>query len=136
MSIPIFTKNNPPNFKNCALAYGHFNSVHPGHIRYLKNAASHGEKLIVAILPDTNNGVKSSYKFTQKERAEGLSAITIIDGIYILSDEEYALCDAINFLNPSYLVLGTEFEDSKNPRITKAINKMKKKRKESNFSCW
>ena len=64
MSIPIFTVGNCPDFKNCTLAYGHFNSVHPGHIRYLKNAASHGQKLIVALLPDTKNGLKSHYKFS------------------------------------------------------------------------
>ena len=62
MSVPIFTIADCPSFINCTLAYGHFNSVHPGHIRYLKNAASKGEILIVAILPDTISGNKRSYK--------------------------------------------------------------------------
>ena len=74
MSIPIFTVDNSPNFIKCTLAYGHFNSVHPGHIRYLKNAASKGENLVVAILPDTINGNKRPYKFSQIEESRRLNS--------------------------------------------------------------
>ena len=56
MNVPIFTIENCPIIKESVLAYGHFNSVHPGHIRYLKNAASQGKSLFVAVLPDTNKG--------------------------------------------------------------------------------
>ena len=125
MNIPIFTIESCPIIKETALAYGHFNSVHPGHIRYLKNAASQGKSLIVAVLPDTHKGKNREYKFTQKERAEGLASINIIDGILLLKDEESSLVNAINVLNPSFLVLGTEFEDSKDPEIIEAIRVMK-----------
>ena len=105
MNIPIFTVDNCPSLKKSALTYGHFNSVHPGHIRYLKNAANQEDALIVAVLPDTKKGKKRSYKFTQQERAEGLAAITIIDGILLLKDEDDALINAIKNLNPNLLVL-------------------------------
>ena len=127
MNIPIFTIENFPVIKETVLAYGHFNSVHPGHIRYLKNAASRGKSLIVAVLPDTNKGKNREYKFTQKERAEGLASINMIDGILLLEDEKYSLVNAINVINPSFLVLGTEFEDSNDPEIIEAIRVMKKK---------
>ena len=52
--------------------------------RYLKKAASQEMTLLVAILPDTDNGIKNSYKFSQRERAEGLTALNIIDGIILL----------------------------------------------------
>ena len=58
MNCPIYKFENFPNFKKCVLTYGHFNSVHPGHIRYLKKASNYGESLLVAVLPDTENGIK------------------------------------------------------------------------------
>ena len=122
MSIPIFTLENCPRFRKCTLTYGHFNSVHPGHIRYLKNAASKGESLVVAILPDTINGIKRSYKFSQLERAEGLTAINIVDGILLLEDEKNALENAVIKLKPNHLVLGKEFENTKDQEIKRAIN--------------
>ncbi len=126
MNIPIFTIENCPNIRETALAYGHFNSVHPGHVRYLKNAASQGKSLIVAVLPDTYKGTSREYKFTQKERAEGLASLNIINGIFLLEDEEYALVKAINALKPGFLVLGKEFEYSNDPEIIEAIRVMKK----------
>ncbi len=126
MNIPIFTIEKCPNFNESVLAYGHFNSVHPGHIRYLKKAASQGKSLIVAVLPDTNKGRNREYKFRQKERAEGLASLKIIDGILLLKDEEYSLVNALNVLKPASLVLGTEFEDSRDPEIVEAIRVMKK----------
>ena len=126
MKVPVFTSEKVPNLEKCVLAYGHFNSVHPGHVRYLKKAASEGSNLIVAILPDTNKGQKRSYKFTQLERAEGLTALNIIDGIILLEDEEFALSKVIKKLKPSGLFLGIEFEESKDPEIIEAIGIMKK----------
>ena len=46
MSVPIFSVDECPSIENFVLAYGHFNSVHPGHIRYLKKAASQDNSLI------------------------------------------------------------------------------------------
>ena len=114
MKVPIFTDEKIPNLEKCVLAYGHFNSVHPGHVRYLKKAASEGHSLIVAILPDTDKGQKRQYKFAQLERAEGLTALNIIDGIILLKDEEFYLSKVIKKLKPSALFLGIEFEDENN----------------------
>ena len=101
MSVQIFTVDNLPIKRNCVLAYGHFNSVHPGHIRYLKKAASQGEYLIVAILPDTNKGKKRSYKFSQIERSEGLTALNVVNGIILnINNEE---TPAVANLNPNVM---------------------------------
>ena len=80
----------------------------------------------MAILPDTINGNKRPYKFSQIERAEGLTAISIIDGILLLKDEKNALENAIKKLKPNLLVLGTEFENTEDPEMKNAINLMKK----------
>ena len=133
MSIPILNINDHIPFWNCTLTYGHFNSVHHGHIRYLKHAASKGNLLIVAILPDTNGGKDNLYEFNQKERAEGLSSFNFIDGIILLNDEKNALLNAVKKINPNLLVLGKEFEKSRDSEITKAIEFMKKQNKAIQF---
>lgn len=133
MSAPIFSIDKCPTLKNTALAYGHFNSVHPGHIRYLKKAASEDGSLLVAILPDTAKGKKRSYKFSQLERAEGLKELNIIDGIVLLRDEEFSLANLIKKLNPSFLFLGIEFQKSKDPEIIEAISIMKKNKRSVQF---
>ena len=35
--------------KESILAYGHFSTIHPGHIRYFKHAKGLGGKLIIAL---------------------------------------------------------------------------------------
>ena len=37
---------------SCTLAYGHFTTIHAGHIRYLKHAKALGNKLIIALAGD------------------------------------------------------------------------------------
>ena len=133
MNIPIFTIEKCPKFEKCVLAYGHFNSVHPGHIRYLKKAASQDQSLIVAILPDTDKGINRAYKFSQLERAEGLTALNIIDGIILLKDEEFSLAKLIRKIKPNFLFLGVEFAESKDQEIIEAITMMRKNNKSVQF---
>ena len=131
MSAPIFSIDKCPSLKNTILAYGHFNSVHPGHIRYLKKAASEDGSLLVAILPDTEKGKKRLYKFSQLERAEGLTELNIIDGIVLLEDEEFSANLIKNQSN--FLFLGIEFQKSQDPEILEAISIMKKRNRTVQF---
>ena len=43
---------------DCVLAYGHFSTIHPAHIRYLRQAKDQGEKLTVALIGDGPNNKK------------------------------------------------------------------------------
>ena len=124
MDIPILKLEDAKQFRKCTLAYGHFNSVHPGHIRYLKHASLQGNKLIVAIRPDKEKGINRNYQFGQRERAEGIAALNLIDGIVLLNDEDDFLLKAIKFLDPKLLVLGKEFENSKEPIILNSLEFM------------
>ncbi len=133
MTIPILQINEAVKFKECTLTYGHFNSVHPGHIRYLRHASAQGNKLVVAVLPDTFCGQSRNYQFDQNERADGLAALNFIDGIILLDDKKYALLKVIKFLNPILLVLGKEFEKTTNPEILKAIECMNQLGKATQF---
>ena len=57
-------------WKDCVLAYGHFNTIHPGHIRYLRHARSLGQKMVVALIGDG----KTDYRFKQKKEQKLLAS--------------------------------------------------------------
>ena len=58
------------NKQEIALAYGHFSSIHPGHIRYLQNAKSFGSKLVIGLRGDNDKPKSEKYIFSMKERSE------------------------------------------------------------------
>ena len=49
------------------MAYGHFTTIHAGHIRYLKHAKGLGSELIIALLDDGDDPKSPKYAFNQKE---------------------------------------------------------------------
>ena len=72
-------------FQGCVLAYGHFSTIHPGHIRYLRHACNLGQQLLVALIGD---GGSISYPFNQQERAEALKLLGIADAVLLLQANE------------------------------------------------
>ena len=68
-------------WRGCVLTYGHFSTIHPGHIRYLRHARGLGEQLVVALIGD---GCSNSYPFSQQERAEALGLLGIADAVLLL----------------------------------------------------
>ena len=94
------------SWHGCVLAYGHFNTIHPGHIRYLRHARGLGEQLVVALIGDEKTG----FPFKQQERAEALSLLGLADALLLLEADE--LNEAIEALKPEVLVLGNEFKNN------------------------
>jgi rfaE bifunctional protein kinase chain/domain len=95
--------------RNLVLCHGHFNIIHPGHIRYLKHAKEMGASLAVSIVG--NKEFKKSnrdHHFDEVERAEGVASIKFVDRVVLLENE--CLKSAIKILKPKVLVLGKEFE--------------------------
>ena len=86
-------------FKDCVLAYGHFSTIHPGHIRYLRHARSLGEKLVIALIGDES---ATDFPFIQSERAEALCLLGIADAVLLLQSDD--LDPVITALQPSVLV--------------------------------
>ena len=125
MAKIIFEPGNSSQYKNCTLTYGHFDLVHPGHIRFLRKASNQGNKLFIALMPDTKKGETLNFQFNQIERAEGLSSFDFVDGIIMLKDEDFPLKNCINNIKPNLLLLGTEYENSKEEEILKAIKAMR-----------
>lgn len=63
------------------LVGGCFNSIHPGHIYFLKEAKKLAGKLIVVLTNDKNN--KKPYAIPAKERKRLLESLNIADEILI-----------------------------------------------------
>ena len=114
----------PNNKGEIALCYGHFNLIHPGHLRYLRHAKTLANKLIVAIVSDEDlsKNTKEHY-FHEKERAESIANIQCVDNVVILNN--LSLERLVEALKPKVLVLGREFEDKQPKQISSAIDLMK-----------
>ena len=107
------------------LGYGHFTTIHPGHIRYLKYAKEQGEKLIIGLIGDGYLIDNQYLKFKQKDRADSLSLIGIIDLIVLLKKNE--LEKLVNLITPKVLILGNEFNHSTESNIKLSIKSQKER---------
>ena len=88
MTSLILKLSEVEDLKGCSLAYGHFTTIHPGHIRYLKYAKTLGEELVVAIIGDGAESKEPRYQFNQNERSEALAMLDIAKVIIKLDDQE------------------------------------------------
>ena len=84
------------------LVAGCFNSIHSGHIYFLKEAKKLGNKLIVVLASDKNN--KKPYAVSAKERKELLESLNIADEI-LIGDSENKIKTAKE-INPNIIALG------------------------------
>jgi rfaE bifunctional protein kinase chain/domain len=101
------------------LAYGHFDLIHPGHVRYLLNARSKFGRLTVAVMADKHSGTISPFNHQQAERASAVAELSCVDRVVLLPSENFS--QAVDYLKPSVLVLGEEFKQTKHVDVTKAI---------------
>ena len=111
-------------YDNFVMGYGHFNTIHPGHIRYLKHETSRNK---IYNLPKETGVQKmvTKYQFNQKERAEALAMLDIADGILLLKDDE--LVEIIKVTRPKLLVLGKQFEKNPGEVIAKSVETLMKR---------
>ena len=108
------------------MVYGHFSTIHPGHIRYLKYAKELGEKLVISLLGDSIQDIEG-FNYSQEERAEALVLLSLADEIILLNGNE--LASAINKVNPKILVLGNEFKSTEEKEIIESITIQKRNKK-------
>lgn len=99
------------------VTYGHFTTIHPGHLRYLKNAKNQGDQLIVVLEGDIIDGKQK--KYSQIERAKMLECLDIVFKIIFLNTNEFK--KAISLIRPDVLVLGKEHEKTKERHLIDAI---------------
>lgn len=107
------------------LCYGHFNIVHPGHIRYLEYARKHGSKVVVAIQGDKAfYDSNRKHHFNEQDRASAVALLNIVDQVILLGDS--SLKDAIKRLKPDHLILGEEFRGCQSLEMEGNINQLDK----------
>lgn len=107
------------------LCYGHFNIIHPGHIRFLQYARSLGKRLITAIIGDSMIGeAGKGHYFTEAERASGVGSIAYVDQVFILNEIGLEIFAAQ--LKPAILVLGKEYENTtkQGPQLKKQLQRI------------
>jgi rfaE bifunctional protein kinase chain/domain len=105
---------------------GHFNIIHPGHIRFLKHAKEHGDTLIVLLLNDIDlaeNKNRNNF-FCINDRAEGLASLHFVDFIVYLDEMRFEIL--ANNLPPLTFIMGKEFEIEKRSEIEEEIKLIKK----------
>jgi len=96
--------------KRLVFTNGVFDLLHPGHLRYLRQARACGDALIVGVNSDrsvrANKGLDRPVT-PEAERAEILSALDCVDGVVIFDeDTPHALITAIQ---PDVLVKGADW---------------------------
>ena len=89
---------------------GVFDLLHPGHLRYLQAARSHGDVLIVGLNSDAsvrrNKGAGRPIN-PEIERAEVLAALTCVDAVSIFDEDTPAAI--IARVQPDVLVKGADW---------------------------
>ena len=96
--------------KRVVFTNGVFDILHPGHVRYLAIARSHGDALIVAVNSDRS---VRAYKGPSRpvnpehERAEVVAALAVVD-VSVVFDQETPH-DIIMALQPDVLVKGADW---------------------------
>jgi rfaE bifunctional protein nucleotidyltransferase chain/domain len=93
---------------------GVFDILHPGHIRYLRDARALGDLLIVGI--NSDRSVKALNKAPdrpinpEQERAEVLSALGSVDAVVIFDEETPH--EIISTIQPDILVKGADWGEN------------------------
>ena len=97
--------------KKTVLCHGHFNVIHPGHLRFLHHAKEQGAYLIVAVESDADLQPMQKEKFfSQDERAGNVTSLHIVDKVVLLG--KVKLIQLITLLEPNYWVMGREHESN------------------------
>lgn len=88
---------------------GHFNVLHPGHLRLLKSAKELGGQLIVAVESDEIAG-DSAY-VSEDLRLDAIKNISLVNEAFIMREP---LIDTLKKIKPNIVVKGKEHEFSEN----------------------
>lgn len=96
--------------KKIVLANGCFDLIHVGHIRYLREAKSYGDVLIVAINSDESvRKLKGPGRplLPEKERAEIVDSLEMVDYVFIFDEPDVR--EILRELRPDYHAKGGDY---------------------------
>jgi D-beta-D-heptose 7-phosphate kinase/D-beta-D-heptose 1-phosphate adenosyltransferase len=98
--------------KTIVFTNGVFDLLHPGHLRYLQQARSLGDALVVGVNSDRSVRVNKGEGrpiTPQDERAEVLEALACVDGVVIF--DELTPHELIAAVQPDILVKGDDWAE-------------------------
>jgi rfaE bifunctional protein kinase chain/domain/rfaE bifunctional protein nucleotidyltransferase chain/domain len=96
--------------------HGCFDIVHPGHIRHLRQAKSHGDILLVSITGDGAYTKRAGAPLIPQElRAENLAELDCVDWVYI--EPTPTAQPLLERVRPDVYVKGREYEHNDDPRF-------------------
>lgn len=97
---------------------GHFNPLHKGHIRYLKEAKKLGDWLVVIVNNDEQVKLKGSVPFmNEKERKEIIEALRCVDEVVISIDKDRSVVQSLNIIKPDIFAKGGDSTPNNVPEI-------------------
>jgi rfaE bifunctional protein kinase chain/domain len=106
-----------------SLCYGHFNAIHPGHLRYFRRAKSSGAKLLVALEGDSQLSEPDfGYLYSEVDRAQALAALDVVNRVVILDTGR--LQDFVKLASPAFLFLGKEYETTRAADVVDAVERV------------
>lgn len=108
--------------KKLVLANGCFDLLHIGHIRYLKEAKSFGDLLLVAVNSDSSvRKLKGKNRpiVLEKERAAIIAALRFVD--YVVVFEESDVCSIIRETQPDIHCKGSDYKEEDVPERDEVI---------------
>jgi rfaE bifunctional protein kinase chain/domain len=92
------------------LVSGHFNVIHPGHLRLFRFARECGTRLVVAVESDLLAG--NAAHVPEHLRLEGVASNSYVDEAFLIDSP---VVDVIEKLRPDVVVKGKEHESRNNP---------------------
>lgn len=101
---------------NVVQCHGCFDIVHPGHIRHLRQAKSHGDILLVSITGDSSYAKRDGAPLIPEHlRAENLAELDCVDWVYI---EQHPTAEGLlKAVEPDVYIKGREYEQNNDPRF-------------------
>ena len=100
--------------KKIVLTNGVFDILHPGHVRYLRDARALGDLLIVAV--NSDRSVRAQGKApdrpitTEAERCEVLGALASVDAVVVFDEDTPH--EIIKAIQPDILVKGADWGEN------------------------
>jgi D-beta-D-heptose 7-phosphate kinase/D-beta-D-heptose 1-phosphate adenosyltransferase len=96
--------------KRIVFTNGVFDLVHPGHVRYLREAKALGDVLVVGLNSDSSTRrLKGAFRpfIPQRERVKILAALEMVDYVTVFEDDTPR--DLIHAIAPDVLVKGGDY---------------------------
>jgi rfaE bifunctional protein nucleotidyltransferase chain/domain len=100
--------------KKIVFTNGVFDILHPGHVRYLKDARALGDVLIVGVNSDRSARAQGKAPDrpinTEAERCEVLAALASVDGVVVFDEDTPH--EIITLIQPDILVKGADWGEN------------------------